>query len=187
MLESTLIPNQSTYGFQSQLNTSYGIVFGKLAGFKRYEQRFVVMWNMNHRRWIICSNLFLSLSLFYKYISCPRCLSLSLSLMHVFIYLYIFVNATSCATFFFVFFLCSSYFLCIVIFVFFLFTFSFLFVFYFLLTFLLSFSFSSLSLVVQIFGRWVGEISVHLRELVSLMQPLLRLTQNNSGWLFLDE
>ena len=31
------------------------------------------------------------------------------------------------------------------------------------------------------------EISVYLRELVSLMQPLLRLTQTNSDWLFLDE
>ena len=100
MLESTLIPNQSTYGFQSQLNTSYGIVFGKLAGFKRYEQRFVVMWNRNHRRWIlwILLNLFLSLSLsLYIYIYLVLVVSLSLSLMHVFIYL-----STSCATFFFV-------------------------------------------------------------------------------------
>ena len=30
-------------------------------------------------------------------------------------------------------------------------------------------------------------VPVYLRELVSLMQPLLRLTQTNSGWLFLDE
>ena len=71
----------------------------------------------------------------------------------------------------------------------FLFIFVFVFVFFFLLTFFLSFSFFSISfsLVVQIFGWWVGEISVHLRELVSLMQPLLRLTQTNSDWLFLDE
>ena len=56
-------------------------------------------------------------------------------------------------------------------------------------TFTLSFSFYSIffSLVIQIFGWWVGEISVYLRELVSLMQPLLRLTQTNSDWLFLDE
>ena len=39
--------------------------------------------------------------------------------------------------------------------------------------------------IVMVFFRI--EISVHLRELVSLMQPLLRLTQTNSDWLFLDE
>ena len=71
----------------------------------------------------------------------------------------------------------------------FIFVFVFVFFFFFLLTFFLSFSFFSISfsLVVQIFGWWVGEISVYLRELVSLMQPLLRLTQTNSDWLFLDE
>ena len=39
--------------------------------------------------------------------------------------------------------------------------------------------------IVMVFFRI--EISVYLRELVSLMQPLLRLTQTNSDWLFLDE
>jgi len=86
------------------------------------------------------------------------------------------------------FFLCSSY--SVLLFFFSFFSLSLFFLsFVFLLTFFLSFSFFSISftLVVQIFGWWVGEISVHLRELVSLMQPLLRLTQTNSDWLFLDE
>ena len=39
--------------------------------------------------------------------------------------------------------------------------------------------------IVMVFFRI--EISVYLRELVSLMQPLLRLTQTYSDWLFLDE
>ena len=39
--------------------------------------------------------------------------------------------------------------------------------------------------IVMVFFRI--EISVYLRELVSLMQPLLRLTQTNSDWLVLDE
>ena len=119
-------------------------------------------------------------------------------------YLYIYLLVAQHFSLFF--FLCSNYFL-IVIFLFFLFflliflsfhfllfflSFHFFFIFvfvFFLLTFFLSFSFFSISfsLVVQIFGWWAGEISVYLRELVSLMQPLLRLTQTNSDWLFLDE
>ena len=129
----------------------------------------------------------LSLSLSFSiniYISCSVSLSLSL---HVFIYLYIFVNVIVAQHFSLFFFLCSSF-----VYSDFLFPFCLLFCLLFFLltfTFTLSFSFYSIffSLVIQIFGWWVGEISVYLRELVSLMQPLLRLTQTNSGWLFLDE
>ena len=105
-------------------------------------------------------------------------------------YLYIYLLVAQHFSLFF--FLCSSYFLyCYFSFLsfHFLFIFSFFSLLFFLHTFFLSFSFFSISfsLVVQIFGWWAGEISVYLRELVSLMQPLLRLTQTNSDWLFLDE
>ena len=134
------------------------------------------MWNRNHRRWILCSWTSFSLSL-----SLSITLSLSLSL-HVFIYLYTHIcQCYSCTTFSLFFSLCSG-------FVYSDFLFCFVFCFFFLLSLsLFLFTLFSFLLLFRYLGGGREKFLFIYENWVSLMQPLLSLTQTNSDWLFLYE
>ena len=149
----------------------------------------------------LCSWTSFSLSLS---LSLSITLSLSLSL-HVFIYLYTHIcQCYSCTTFSLFFSLCSGFvysdfLFCFVFCFFFLLSLSLLFLLYFLFSFLFVFCFFfllSLSLFLftlfsfLLLFRYLGggrEKFLFIYEnWVSLMQPLLSLTQTNSDWLFLE-